>query len=171
MPAARVCGRRALLWPARELDMRGCGRGDAPMQDELVIELKCELTEIARLAGQVEAFGVRNNVPQTAIRHLNLSLDELITNTISYGVVDAPSHRIKVTLRLDRGALSVELLDNGRPFAPFQGDDPDITGSLEDRAIGGLGIYFVRKLMDHVDYEHVNGQNRVTLIKNTAPGT
>ena len=38
----------------------------------------------------------------------------------------------------------------------------------DDRAVGGLGLYFVRKLMDHVDYEHVNGQNRVTLIKNTA---
>ena len=141
------------------------------MQDELVIELKSELTEIARLAGQVQAFGIRNNVPETAIGHLNLALDELITNTISYGVVDGPGHRIKVTLRLDDGALSVELLDNGRPFAPFQGDDPDVTRSVEDRAIGELGLYLVRKLMDHVDYENVNGQNRVTLIKNTAPGT
>ena len=141
------------------------------MQDELVIELKGQLTEIARLAGQVEAFGSRNHVPDTAIGHINLALDELITNTISYGVVDAPSHRIKVTLRLDHGALSVELLDNGRPFSPFQAGDPDLTRSLEDRAIGGLGLYFVRKLMDHVDYEHVNGHNRVTLIKNTAPGT
>jgi serine/threonine-protein kinase RsbW len=139
------------------------------MQDELVIELHSELSEIARLAGQVEAFGARNNVPEAAIGHVNLALDELITNTISYGVVDQRSHRIRVTLRLDHGRLVVELLDDGRPFAPFGGDDPDVTRSLEDRAIGGLGIYFVRKLMDHVDYQHVNGQNRVTLIKNTAP--
>jgi hypothetical protein len=53
------------------------------MQDELVIELHSELPEIARLAGQVEAFGVRNNVPAIAIGHVNLALDELITNTIS----------------------------------------------------------------------------------------
>jgi serine/threonine-protein kinase RsbW len=142
--------------------------GNVPMQDELVVELKSELTEIARLAAAVEAFGVRNNVPETAIGHLNLALDELITNAISHGVVDGSSHRIKVTLRLDHGALAVELVDNGRRFAPFQGDGPDLTRSVEDRAIGGLGLYFVRKLMDHVDYEHVNGQNRVTLIKNTA---
>jgi anti-sigma regulatory factor (Ser/Thr protein kinase) len=138
------------------------------MQDELVIELRSELSEIIRLAGQVEAFGVRNNVPEIAIGHVNLALDELITNTISYGVVDQGGHRIRVTLRLDFGRLMVEILDDGRPFAPFGGDDPDITQSIEDRPIGGLGIYFVRKLMDHVDYQHVNGQNRVTLIKNTA---
>jgi serine/threonine-protein kinase RsbW len=137
------------------------------MQDELVIELHSELSEIARLAGQVEAFGARNNVPEAAIGHVNLALDELITNTISYGVVDQRSHRIRVTLRLDHGRLVVELLDDGRPFAPFGGDDPDVTWSIEDRPIGGL-IYFVRKLMDHVDYQRVNGQNRVTLIKNTA---
>jgi anti-sigma regulatory factor (Ser/Thr protein kinase) len=138
------------------------------MQDELVIELHSELPEIARLAGQVQAFGVRNNVPAIAIGHVNLALDELITNAISYGVVDGRSHRIRVTLRLDHGRLMVEILDDGRPFAPFGGDDPDVTQPLEDRPIGGLGIYFVRKLMDHVDYQHVNGQNRVTLIKNTA---
>lgn len=147
------------------------GRGDVPMQDELVIELKSELTEIARLAGQVEAFGVRNHIPAVAIIHVNLALDELITNTISYGIVDRRSHRIRVTLRLDHGQMAVELLDNGRPFAPFGGDDPDLTASIEDRAIGGLGIYFVRRLMDHVDYQHSNGQNCVTLIKKIAPGT
>jgi serine/threonine-protein kinase RsbW len=114
------------------------------MQDELVIELHSELPEIARLAGQVEAFGVRNNVPAIAIGHVNLALDELITNTISYGVVDGRSHRIRVTLRLDHGKLAVEILDNGRPFAPFGADDPDVTQSIEDRPIGGLGIYFAQ---------------------------
>jgi anti-sigma regulatory factor (Ser/Thr protein kinase) len=138
------------------------------MQDELVIELDSELSEIARLAGQVEAFGARHDVPEITIGHVNLALDELITNTISYGVVDQRSHRIRVTLRLDHGRLMVEILDDGRPFAPFGGADPDVTRSIEDRPIGGLGIYFVRKLMDHVDYQHVNGQNRVTLVKNTA---
>jgi serine/threonine-protein kinase RsbW len=129
------------------------------------------LTEIARLAGRVEAFGVRNHVPAAAVSHVNLALDEFITNTMSYGIVDRRSHRIRVTLRLDHGQMAVELLDNGRPFAPFGGDDPDLTASIEDRTIGGLGIYFVRRLMDHVDCQHLNGHKCVTLIKKIAPGT
>jgi anti-sigma regulatory factor (Ser/Thr protein kinase) len=139
------------------------------MQDELVIELHRELSDIARLAGQVETFGVRNDVPELAIAHVNLALDELLTNSMSHGVVDPASHRIRVTLRVDRGRLLVEVLDNGKPFSPFECGDPDLTRSLEEREIGGLGIFFIRKLMDHVDYQHVNGQNRVTLIKNTLP--
>jgi serine/threonine-protein kinase RsbW len=139
------------------------------MQDELVIGLYSELSDIARLAGQVEMFGVRNDVPKLAIAHVNLALDELFTNSMSHGVVDPTSHRIRVTLRLEHGRLLVEALDNGKPFAPFERSGPDLTRSLEEREIGGLGIFFVRKLMDHVDYQHVNGQNRVTLIKNTTP--
>jgi anti-sigma regulatory factor (Ser/Thr protein kinase) len=101
------------------------------MQDELVIELYSELSDIARLAGQVEIFGVRNDVPELAIAHVNLSLDELLTNSMSHGVVDPASHRIQVTLRLERGRLLVEVLDNGKPFAPFERSDPDLTRSLE----------------------------------------
>jgi anti-sigma regulatory factor (Ser/Thr protein kinase) len=141
------------------------------MQDALVIELYSELSDITRLAGQVEMFGVRNDVPELAIAHINLALDELLTNSMSHGVVDPASHRIQVTLRLEDGRLLVEVLDNGKPFAPFERADPDLTRSLEEREIGGLGIFFVRKLMDHVDYQHVNGQNRVTLIKNTTSAT
>jgi serine/threonine-protein kinase RsbW len=141
------------------------------MQDELVIELYSELSDIARLAGQVEMFGVRNDVPKLAIAHVNLALDELLTNSMSHGVVDPTSHRIQVTLRLEHGRLLVEVLDNGKPFALFERSGPDLTRPLEEREIGGLGIFFVRKLMDHVDYQHVNEQNRVTLIKNTTPAT
>jgi anti-sigma regulatory factor (Ser/Thr protein kinase) len=116
-------------------------------------------------------FGVRNDVPKLAIAHVNLALDELLTNSMSHGVVDPTSHRIQVTLRLEHGRLLVEVLDNGKPFAPFERSGPDLTRPLEEREIGGLGIFFVLKLMDHVDYQHVNGQNRVTLIKNTTPAT
>jgi serine/threonine-protein kinase RsbW len=159
------------LWSGRGMICVVGGRGDVPMQDELAIELKSELTEIARLAGQVEAFGVRNRIPAAAISHVNLALDELITNAMSYGIADRRSHRIRGTLRFGHGQMAVELLDNGRPFAPFGRDDPDLGASIEDRAIGGLGMYFARRLMDHVEYQHSNGQNRVTLIKKTAPGT
>lgn len=141
--------------------------GKARMQDHLVIELQGNLSELPGLARQVEAFGARNKVPAATINQINLALDELLTNTISYGFDGPGSRRIKVTLRLDDGTIAMELLDDGRPFDPFARPDPDVTQPIESRPIGGLGVFFVRKLMDHVDYQHVNGQNRVTLIKKT----
>jgi serine/threonine-protein kinase RsbW len=141
--------------------------GKARMQDHLVIELQGNLSELPGLAGQVEAFGARNKVPAAAINQINLALDELLTNTISYGFDGAGPRRIRITLRLDDGSIAMELLDGGKPFDPFAHPDPDITQPIESRPIGGLGVFFVRKLMDHVDYQHVNGQNRVTLIKKT----
>jgi serine/threonine-protein kinase RsbW len=137
------------------------------MPNRLVVELQGNLSEIPALAGQVEAFGNLNNVPETAIAHVNLALDELITNTISYGFDGPGPHRLVVTLHCGDGLISVELLDSGRPFDPFVRDDPDITQPIESRPTGGLGIFLVRKVMDHVDYRHVNGQNRVTLTKKT----
>jgi serine/threonine-protein kinase RsbW len=139
------------------------------MQDRLIIELQGNLSEIPRLARQIEAFGCRNNLPKTALHHINLAVDELLTNTISYGFDGPGSRVIRVSLQLDDGLLSVELLDSAKPFDPFAQPDPDITQSIENRPIGGLGIFFARKLMDHVGYHHANGQNRVTLGKKIDP--
>ena len=143
------------------------------MQDQLVIELRSDLSEIRRVAEEVEAFGSRNKLPEIVIGHVNLALDELLTNTINYGFNQAAAERgsiaplLKVTLQLDDERLLVEFVDNGKPFDPFKRADPDVSQSIEDREIGGLGIFLVRKLMDQVGYARVNGQNRVTLVKNT----
>ncbi|MCY4558926.1 MAG: ATP-binding protein [Chloroflexi bacterium] len=94
-----------------------------------------------------------------------LAVDELLTNTISYGYDDDGEHRIELVLRLEGGALVFEIADDGRAFDPLQASTPDIGASLQDRAIGGLGIYLVRKTMDGVTYRRQDGRNVVTLTK------
>ena len=141
------------------------------MRDRLVVELQANLSEIGHLAGQVEAFGNRNNVSAEVIGHINLALDELLTNTISHGFDGPSSDPITVTLGLDDGLITIELVDSGKPFDLFAVADPDISQPIDKRPIGGLGIFLVRRVMDHVDYRQASGQNRVTLIKKThAPG-
>jgi serine/threonine-protein kinase RsbW len=142
------------------------------MQDRLVVELQGNLWEIRRLARLIEDFGAYNKVPETAIAHINLALDELLTNTISYGFDDAATdHRITASLRLEAGVLTAELVDDGKPFDPFKRADPNLSEPVGSRAIGGLGVFLVRKLMDEVDYRRVNGENRVTVIKRTNVST
>ena len=60
--------------------------------------------------------------------------------------------------------------DNGKPYNPLDAKEPDITASAEDRAIGGLGIFMVRKMMDNVEYEYTGGMNKLTLTASLQQG-
>ncbi len=63
------------------------------------------------------------------------------------------------------GAVTITFTDNGVPYNPLIKEDPDISQSAEDRKIGGLGIYMVKKSMDKVQYENRNHQNILTIVK------
>ncbi len=88
-----------------------------------------------------------------------------MTNTISYGFPDGMHEAITVSVTLDDDSLVAEILDAGIAFNPLERDTPDITLSVEDRPIGGLGIHFVRTFMDKVEYRREDGRNRLTMAK------
>ena len=71
-------------------------------------------------------------------------------------------------MELSEEPLSVVItfIDNGVPYDPLRKNDPDTTLSAEEREIGGLGIYMVKKSMDGVEYEYKDGQNILKIIKN-----
>ena len=134
----------------------------------LSIVIKNDLSELARIAEAIETHGEGHDWPMTWVLNVNLSLDELITNVVSYGYDDSEEHEIRVTLTERDGALEVILEDDGLAFDPFSdAPAPDLTASMEERRIGGLGVHFVKSLMDEVSYERRDGCNRVTLIQRT----
>ena len=92
---------------------------------------------------------------------------ELLTNTISYGYEDAGEHSIDIMIRLEGDVLAIEISDDGIEFAPDSAADPDTNAAIEDRPIGGLGIFLTRKMMDSFDYRRDEGRNIVTLTKKT----
>ena len=128
--------------------------------------LKNDLSELARIAEEIEAHGEARGWPAKWVMNINLSLDELITNIVSYGYQDAGEHEIRVTLAEQDESLVVVLEDNATAFDPFSAaPEPDLEADVEERPIGGLGVYFVKTLMDEVAYERVDGVNRITLIQ------
>ena len=134
----------------------------------LLLTLKNDLSELARIAEEVESHGESRSWPAKWIMNLNLSLDELITNTVSYGYQDTDAHEIRITLNERSGSLVVVMEDDGVAFDPFTAASaPDLEADVEERPIGGLGIHFVKTLMDEVAYERVDGCNRITLIQRT----
>ena len=126
-----------------------------------------DLRELALAAEKVDAFCAEHGLSPDVAFAVNVSVDELLTNTISYGFDDGESHRIEMTVRLEDGALVIELVDDATPYDPTQAPHPDIEASIEDRPIGGLGVHFVRILMDGFRYRRSDGRNIVTLTKRT----
>src|SRR4051794_9450263 len=116
------------------------------------IELKNDLAELERLAAALAEFGNRHALPARLVSELNLALEEIITNIISYGFEDSAAHTIRIELQLTDRLLTTRVEDDGRPFDPLDAGEPDVSAALEDRPVGGLGILLVRKLMDHVVY-------------------
>ena len=133
------------------------------MSKELRVTLPVRLSELRNLAAMVEAFGDENQLPATKVFAINLELEELITNTVSYGNFGALDPKIEILLRIEHGVLTLTMEDNGKPFDPTFDTEPNTTSPLESREVGGLGLHLVKSLADRVSYEFVEGKNRLTL--------
>ncbi len=118
-----------------------------------------------RITARLEAHGANAG----AVYAANLALEELITNILKYGYDDAGEHRITVDLCVADGRFALTLADDGHPFDPFAQAAPDTSLPLEERPIGGLGIHFVRNLLDECRYEWRDGKNLVTVSKALQP--
>ncbi len=140
----------------------------AGTDDVLELSLVSDLRNIAIAAENIDAFCARHGLATEIAFEVNLAVDKLLTNTISYGYDDDGEHRIKLVLHLEGGALAVEIADDGTVFDSSQAPAPDLGASLDERAKGGLGIYLVHKTMDTLAYRRQDGRNVVTLTKRVA---
>lgn len=104
--------------------------------------------------------------PFRAKLQLNVAVDELFGNIARYAY---PGKAGQATVRLDiegePPTVTLTFIDSGRPFNPLERPDPDITLSADERQIGGLGIYVVKKTMDSIEYVHRDGHNILTIRK------
>ncbi len=98
---------------------------------------------------------------------IDIAIDELFGNIAQYayhpGVGPAT---VRVELREDPIAVVVTFIDRGVPYDPLAKEDPNTALSAEERGIGGLGIYMVKKTMDGIAYEYKDGQNILRITKN-----
>ncbi len=134
----------------------------------LTLSLKNDLAEITRASAAVEALGEQHNAAPDALYAVNLALEEILTNTISYGYDDDAAHEILVHFSLQEGELTLTITDEARPFDPLQAAAPDVNAALEDRPIGGLGIHLAKTMMDGMHYRREKGRNILTMKKKIA---
>jgi anti-sigma regulatory factor (Ser/Thr protein kinase) len=127
--------------------------------ERLTIAIKNDLAEIGRVSRIVTDFVTRNRLPAKLAFDLNLSLDEILTNIISYGYEGDGERQIDIRCTLAEDGVTVEVEDDGRPFNPIETPEPDLSALLEDRPIGGLGVHLVRQLMDQLEYRRLERKN------------
>ena len=137
------------------------------------ITLRTDLSELAALAAFIERFAEQEQLPADVAFQLNLALEELITNTVSYGHPDGQGAPILLRMERDGDVIEANLTDEGIAFDPRDAAPPDLDAPLEERRAGGLGVYLVRKFMDEIDYRRDGGRNHLRLRKRLAraPGT
>jgi anti-sigma regulatory factor (Ser/Thr protein kinase) len=112
---------------------------------------------IAALTAQVEDFLQQQGVDARAKYHVALLIEELMTNLSFHGgVPDAPA---TVRLAVDPGDVQVEVRDRGAPFDPRTAAEPDLTTSIEERQVGGLGLFLLRKFASDIGYTRDGAQN------------
>ena len=119
--------------------------------------------ELERLASAVEEFAERESWAPEVVFRVNLVLEELVVNVMTHGSHEGLAE-IEVTVTSSEDLVSIRLSDNGVAFDPLtDAPEPEVTGSVEDRHVGGLGVHLVRTMMDNVSYRRERGRNLFTM--------
>ncbi|MBQ3002764.1 MAG: ATP-binding protein [Clostridia bacterium] len=104
--------------------------------------------------------------PPKAQMQIDIAIDELFGNIAHYAYnPEIGSATVRVEVTENPLAVVITFIDNGVPYDPLAKEDPDVTLSAEERGIGGLGIYMVKKTMDEITYEYKDGQNILSIKK------
>ena len=127
------------------------------------LRLANDLAELEPLVRALEILAEANALPPKVAHRLTLAVDEFVNNAVDYGYPDHRQGEITISVRQDGDHIELELADDGDPFDPFTAPAPDLTGSVEERRIGGLGIHLVRTFASRFAYERAHGRNVVTL--------
>ena len=134
------------------------------MTKEITLEAKVE--NIAVVTELIDGILEENECPIKSQMQIDVAIDELFSNIAFYAYGDEGGD---VTVRIetfeDPKSVAVTFIDCGMPYDPLKKEDPDVTLSAEEREIGGLGIFLVKKTMDDVRYEFEDGKNKLTIKK------
>lgn len=108
-----------------------------------------------------------HNCSMKSQMQIDIAVEEIYINIARYAYGDTQEGNVTILCRTDENPLRmiIQFIDQGIPFNPLKQEDPDISLSADDREIGGLGIFMVKKSMDIVNYEYNDGQNILTICK------
>jgi serine/threonine-protein kinase RsbW len=120
---------------------------------------------LEQIAKFIAEAGVAAGLNEAAVGHCQLAVDEACTNIIEHGYGGEGRGEIEIACAGGEGELVITIRDEARPFDPEGIADPTLNVPLEEMQIGGLGLFFMRQVMDAVEFSSTNGVNRLVLVK------
>ena len=142
-------------------------------REKLMKELYIEATvdNLSEVLGFVDEQLEAADCAMKVQMQIDLAVEEIFVNIANYAYdPETGPATVRVDVTPDGSTVTITFVDNGVPYDPLAKADPDITLSADERQIGGLGIFLVKKNMDDVKYEYVNGRNILTLKKGLRGG-
>ncbi len=135
------------------------------MKDRFELEIEGKLENLARI-GEFIVNALREfGLAERKIFDVQLAVDEACANIIEYGYADTEEvGMIEISCSKKGEDIVVVITDAGTPFDPTSVQPPDLNANVEERQIGGLGIYFMKRLMDEINYEFRDGKNVLTMV-------
>ncbi len=127
-----------------------------------------DAAQLPALARFLQDFWSAAELPPAQSLAFEIALEEIFMNVVTHGTPAGSQGRVDVCLALAEGSLTLAVEDEGPPFDPLMLPAPDTRSPLEERRVGGLGVYFVRQLMDAVSYSRVGARNRLRMTKHLA---
>lgn len=126
-----------------------------------------EYARVEDLNASLEAVLSRHGISRPVRDDVRLIVEELASNAIDYGgePVGTAQHELSVDISIHEDLLTLEFRDTGAPFDPLTAPEPDLDADIQERAIGGLGVYLIRQLAHQIAYQRVDPYNilRVSL--------
>jgi serine/threonine-protein kinase RsbW len=132
---------------------------------EVELRIASRREDVVGIADALDRFAARHGVSTALIHDLQVALDEVLGNVILHGYKEDPRGEILVRFQRAPDAFAIEVEDGGVPFDPLQAPPADLSAPLQQRRVGGLGVHFVKNLMDDVSYVRTDGRNRLRLVK------
>ena len=136
---------------------QGCG-------DTLVLDN--DIQDLERLEPFLNDFFERKNLDRSHLSQMDLAMEEAIANVIMYAYPEGEKGTVEVFLEVEDNQIHACISDAGAPFNPLQQPDAELSSSIEERSIGGLGIHLIKEIMDKVEYQYKDGKNRLTMTMN-----
>lgn len=134
------------------------------MERSFELTMNADINEIPRVSAALDQLMQVHSFSSEEILDVQLAVEEAVTNVIMHGY-DGQAGEISILCKASRGIIEIQIEDTAPPFDPLSVPDPDFTADIQDRRIGGLGIFLIRRVMDDIMYRNNEGKNILVLVK------
>jgi len=135
------------------------------MSQRYQITRAAELEQLSVFRDFISDCCGRHQVPNETVFDLKLAVDEACTNVITHGYKDMDPGSIILSFRIEPDRILVQITDFGHIFEPASAPKPDLDAALDDRELGGMGLFLIYQTMDNIDYQSSEDGNTLTFTK------